>query len=40
MERDLFMSANDALAMGIVDEILTKRPGSGPEAVGDPAEKK
>jgi len=34
------MSADDALTMGIVDEILTKRPGSGSEAIGNPGEKK
>ncbi|KAF3166701.1 ATP-dependent Clp protease proteolytic subunit 2, mitochondrial [Orbilia oligospora] len=33
MERDLFMSAEDALNMGLIDEILTKRPGSGSESL-------
>ncbi|KAJ6260930.1 ATP-dependent Clp protease proteolytic subunit [Drechslerella dactyloides] len=33
MERDLFMSADDALNMGLIDEILTTRPGSGSESL-------
>ncbi|KAF3901677.1 hypothetical protein ABW21_db0209131 [Orbilia brochopaga] len=33
MERDLFMSADDALNMGLIDEILTTRPGSGSESM-------
>ncbi|KAF3903754.1 hypothetical protein ABW20_dc0100827 [Dactylellina cionopaga] len=33
MERDLFMSAQDALDMGLIDEILTTRPGSGSESI-------